>query len=34
MREGRDGVHGPLYQLFEIPDDKFNTAVEVTAGAR
>ncbi|KAH9942278.1 structural maintenance of chromosome protein 3 [Epithele typhae] len=27
-----DGVYGPLYRLFEITDDKFNTAVELTAG--
>ena len=28
------GVYGPLYDLFEIPDDKFNTAIELTAGNR
>lgn len=28
------GVYGPLYGLFEIPDDKFNTAIELTAGNR
>lgn len=28
------GVYGPLYNLFEIPDDKFNTAIELTAGNR
>ena len=28
------GIHGPLYGLFEIPDDKFNTAIELTAGNR
>ncbi|CAL1707049.1 unnamed protein product [Somion occarium] len=27
-----DGVYGPLYRLFEVTDDKFNTAVELTAG--
>nr|VWO98362.1 Cytochrome P450 monooxygenase CYP52X1 [Ganoderma boninense] len=27
-----DGVYGPLYRLFEITDDKFNIAVELTAG--
>jgi structural maintenance of chromosome 3 (chondroitin sulfate proteoglycan 6) len=27
-----EGVYGPLYKLFEIPDRKYNTAVEVTAG--
>ncbi|EPQ54966.1 structural maintenance of chromosome protein 3 [Gloeophyllum trabeum ATCC 11539] len=31
-RHGLDGVHGPLYRLFDIPDDKLNTAVELTAG--
>lgn len=31
-RLGLDGVYGPLYRLFEVPDDKFNTAVELTAG--
>ena len=33
-RLGLDGVYGPLYQLFEVTDDKFNTAVELTAGNR
>lgn len=28
------GVYGPLCDLFEIPDDKFNTAIELTAGNR
>ncbi|KAG8976622.1 Structural maintenance of chromosomes protein 3 [Tulasnella sp. 425] len=28
----QDKVYGPLYKLFEIPDRKYNTAVEVTAG--
>ncbi|KAI9508184.1 structural maintenance of chromosome protein 3 [Russula earlei] len=27
-----DGVYGPLYRLFEVTDEKFNTAVELTAG--
>ncbi|KAI3607875.1 chromosome segregation protein [Moniliophthora roreri] len=27
-----NGVHGPLYKLFTIPDTKFTTPVEVTAG--
>ncbi|TFY63618.1 hypothetical protein EVG20_g6252 [Dentipellis fragilis] len=27
-----DGVYGPLYRLFEITDNKFNIAVELTAG--
>lgn len=31
-RLGLDGVYGPLYRLFEVTDDKFNTAVELTAG--
>ncbi|KAI0371167.1 structural maintenance of chromosome protein 3 [Pilatotrama ljubarskyi] len=31
-RAGFDGVYGPLYRLFEITDDKFNIAVELTAG--
>ncbi|KAI0087967.1 hypothetical protein BDY19DRAFT_202098 [Irpex rosettiformis] len=31
-RFGLDGVYGPLYRLFEVADDKFNTAVELTAG--
>lgn len=29
---GLDGVYGPLYRLFEVTDDKFNTAIELTAG--
>lgn len=33
-RFGLDGVYGPLYRLFEVTDDKFNTAVELTAGNR
>jgi structural maintenance of chromosome 3 (chondroitin sulfate proteoglycan 6) len=33
-RHGLDGVYGPLYRLFEIPDDKFNIAIELTAGNR
>lgn len=31
-RLGLDGVYGPLYRLFEVTDDKFNTAIELTAG--
>ncbi|KAL6310468.1 structural maintenance of chromosome protein 3 [Sparassis latifolia] len=31
-RHNLDGVYGPLYRLFEITDDKFNIAVELTAG--
>ncbi|EMD37508.1 hypothetical protein CERSUDRAFT_114149 [Gelatoporia subvermispora B] len=31
-RPGFDGVYGPLYRLFEVTDEKFNTAVELTAG--
>ncbi|PSS37849.1 hypothetical protein PHLCEN_2v317 [Hermanssonia centrifuga] len=31
-RFGLDGVYGPLYRLFEVTDDKFNTAIELTAG--
>jgi structural maintenance of chromosome 3 (chondroitin sulfate proteoglycan 6) len=33
-RQKLTGVYGPLYDLFEIPDDKFNTAIELTAGNR
>lgn len=33
-RQRLAGVYGPLYGLFEIPDDKFNTAIELTAGNR
>ena len=29
-----EGVYGPLYRLFEIPDATFSTAVELTAGNR
>ena len=28
------GVYGPMYRLCEIPDPKYNTAVELTAGNR
>jgi len=28
------GVYGPLYRLFEIPDQKYSTAIELTAGNR
>ncbi|KAH7913439.1 RecF/RecN/SMC [Hygrophoropsis aurantiaca] len=31
-RHGLEGVYGPLYRLFEIPDPTFNTAIELTAG--
>ncbi|KZT71044.1 RecF/RecN/SMC protein [Daedalea quercina L-15889] len=31
-RENLDGVYGPLYRLFDIPDEKYNIAVELTAG--
>ncbi|KAG8933420.1 Structural maintenance of chromosomes protein 3 [Tulasnella sp. 418] len=31
-RQGLEGVYGPLYKLFEIPDKKYSTAVEITAG--
>lgn len=33
-RQKLAGVYGPLYELLEIPDDKFNTAIELTAGNR
>jgi len=33
QRFGITGVHGPLFELFEV-EDSFRTAVEVTAGAR
>ena len=33
-RHGIQGVYGPLYRLFEVTDEKFNTAVELTAGNR
>ncbi|CAE7135950.1 unnamed protein product [Rhizoctonia solani] len=29
---GLEGVYGPLYRLFEIPDKKYSTAIEQTAG--
>lgn len=29
-----DGVYGPLYSLFDVTDSTYNTAVELTAGAR
>ena len=29
-----DGVYGPLYRLFEVIDQNYNTAVELTAGTR
>ncbi|KAJ7738464.1 structural maintenance of chromosome protein 3 [Mycena maculata] len=31
-RYNLDGVYGPLYRLFEVTDQKFNTAIEETAG--
>ncbi|KZT22156.1 RecF/RecN/SMC protein [Neolentinus lepideus HHB14362 ss-1] len=31
-RHQLEGVHGPLYRLFDVPEDKYNTAVELTAG--
>ncbi|KAF7304687.1 Structural maintenance of chromosomes protein [Mycena kentingensis (nom. inval.)] len=31
-RHNLDGVYGPLYRLFEITDQKFNIAIELTAG--
>lgn len=33
-RYGLDGVYGPLYRLFDVTDQKFNIAVELTAGNR
>ena len=33
-RQGLTGVYGPLYDLFEIPDENYNTAIELTAGNR
>jgi structural maintenance of chromosome 3 (chondroitin sulfate proteoglycan 6) len=33
-RHSLEGVYGPLYRLFDITDDKFNIAVELTAGNR
>jgi len=33
-RQGLAGVYGPLYGLFEIPDENYNTAIELTAGNR
>jgi structural maintenance of chromosome 3 (chondroitin sulfate proteoglycan 6) len=33
-RHGLRGVYGPLYRLFEVTDQNFNTAVELTAGNR
>lgn len=31
-RHNLEGVYGPLYRLFEIPDSAFSTAIELTAG--
>ncbi|KAG6333732.1 hypothetical protein ID866_5360 [Astraeus odoratus] len=31
-RHNLEGVYGPLYRLFEIPDPTFSTAIELTAG--
>jgi len=33
-RQGLAGVYGPLYGLFEVPDENYNTAIELTAGNR
>ena len=33
-RQKLTGMYGPLYDLFKIPDDNFNTAIELTAGNR
>lgn len=33
-RYGLQGVYGPLYRLFEVEDQRYNTAVELTAGNR
>jgi structural maintenance of chromosome 3 (chondroitin sulfate proteoglycan 6) len=33
-RYNLDGVYGPLYRLFEITDQKYSIAVELTAGNR
>lgn len=33
-RHNLEGVYGPLYRLFEIPDTTFSTAIELTAGNR
>jgi chromosome segregation ATPase len=33
-RHGLNGVYGPLYRLFDVTDQKFNIAVELTAGNR
>jgi structural maintenance of chromosome 3 (chondroitin sulfate proteoglycan 6) len=33
-RHGLHGVYGPLYRLFEVTDQHFNTAIELTAGNR
>ncbi|KAH7098435.1 RecF/RecN/SMC protein [Auriculariales sp. MPI-PUGE-AT-0066] len=32
LGEAGNGVYGPLYRLFEVPDRKYATAVELTAG--
>ena len=34
QRLNLNGVFGPMYRLCEIPDAKYNTAVELTAGNR
>ncbi|KAH8083787.1 structural maintenance of chromosome protein 3 [Cristinia sonorae] len=31
-RQNMEGVYGPLYKLFQVTDEKFNIAVELTAG--
>ncbi len=33
-RHGLTGVYGPLYRLFEVKDQVYTTAVELTAGNR
>jgi structural maintenance of chromosome 3 (chondroitin sulfate proteoglycan 6) len=33
-RHNLEGVYGPLYRLFEIPDSTFSTPIELTAGNR
>jgi len=33
-RQKLAGVYGPLYDLFEISDEHYNTAIELTAGNR
>ena len=33
QRLGLQGVYGPVYELFDV-DERYHTAVEVTAGQR